>query len=49
MAVTVTELIPCKYDRTWVFSEGLAPVELNGKCGFLSISEYVPANEEPAR
>ena len=28
-------VIPCKYDNVWLFSEGLAGVELNGKWGFI--------------
>ena len=34
-AVTVTEIVPCKYDYVSDFSEGLAAVELDGKRGFI--------------
>lgn len=34
-AVTVTEVIPCKYEGAESFSEGLAAVRLNGKWGFI--------------
>ena len=35
MAVTVTEIVPCKYDAVYDYSEGLAAVELNGKWGYI--------------
>lgn len=38
------EVIPCKYDLAWEFSEGLAKVRLNGKYGFIDKTgkEVVP-------
>lgn len=38
------EVIPCKYDLAWEFSEGLANVRLNGKYGFIDKTgkEVVP-------
>jgi hypothetical protein len=33
---TGKEVIPCKYDNSRSFSEGLASVELNGKWGFIN-------------
>ena len=32
---TGKEVIPSKYDKAYIFSEGLAKVELNGKCGYI--------------
>lgn len=31
-------IVPCIYDWLNIFSEGLAKVELNGKCGFIDKS-----------
>ncbi len=41
---TITEVVPCKYDGASNFSEGLAPVKLNGKWGFIDKlgNEVVP-------
>ncbi|MCL2511404.1 MAG: WG repeat-containing protein [Bacteroidales bacterium] len=32
---TGAEIIPCKYDDVWNFAEGLAPVKLNSRYGFV--------------
>ena len=46
---TGKEAVPLKYDTAYDFSDGLARVKLNGKCGFISISGYVPANAGPVK
>lgn len=44
LAAGYTEVIPCKYDEVWSFSEGLAVVELDGKWGYIDKTgeEVVP-------
>jgi hypothetical protein len=38
------KIIPLKYDSIGIFSEGLAGVSLNGKCGFVDLqgNEVIP-------